>query len=316
MNLFRKIFNEILYPRRPYWTANVYGFGLWIRRYGYFPPFLPLCIYTDHAPGESAQPHFKHEIESTAPVQFYHSQDRVDSWRAQYKKPCYTLYSPFVFARKVLNIQRQANAAGTVYFLAHTTPSLTDHKSPSDYSREINDIPDKYKPITICLHYHDINKGVGKVYESLGHKVICMGDPYDQRFTERFLRTLSEYKYCVSNLFGSYALYATEMGVPFGLHGAPPDIENVSDSNFEKGRLDSYQHTKYYRRAMELYAGLPAEHVSSEEMTFARFYLGVNNGISRCHMAFVLYSNLLKWVIASPYKFLKEFILKCLGRVG
>lgn len=316
MGVIKRIFYELLYPRRPYWTANVYGFGRWIRRYGYYPPFLPLCIYTDHAPGESVQPHFKHEIESSAPVQFYHSKDRVDSWRAKYSKPCYTLHSPFVFARKVLGIQRQEGAVGTIYFLAHTTPSLIDHKSPLDYSMEINAIPDQYKPITICLHYHDMNKGLGDVYESLGHRVICMGEPYDQKFTERFLRELSGYKYCISNLFGSYALYATEMGVPFGLHGTPPDIENVSDPNFEKGQLDSYLHTGYYQKAMALFGGLPSEEVSGDATRFALRYLGVEAGVSRQYMSLILYRSLLEWVFFGAFGFLWRFYIKARRKGG
>lgn len=32
----------------PFWTAEVYGLGVQIRKYGYYPRCLPLCIDTDH----------------------------------------------------------------------------------------------------------------------------------------------------------------------------------------------------------------------------------------------------------------------------
>ena len=296
INLVQKIAQRILYPINPYWTANIYGFGKWIRRYGYYPPCLPLCIYTDHGPGDKGISPYPHELEASAPVQFYHTKSAVDRWKEVSKKPCYTLYSPTVFARQTLGIERSASARGTIFFVAHSTPSVEEKKAIDAYHRELSVLPERFRPITICLHIHDVRKGLDRKYRELGYEVVTAGDSLDQRFTERFYRLLARYKYALSNLFGSYAHYATEMGVPFGLYGAGPEYYNLNDPNIEKGNYESYKKSPYYQRTNELFGRLPEDSVTPEQLEFARYHLGVNDGISRAEMACVLYKSLFVWV--------------------
>ncbi|MDH5640501.1 MAG: hypothetical protein OEY28_04340, partial [Nitrospira sp.] len=128
------------------------------------------------------------------------------------------------------------------------------------------------------------------------YEVVTAGDSLDQRFTERFYRLLARHKYALSNLFGSYSLYATEMGVPFGLYGAGPEYYNLNDPNIEKGNYESYKKSPYYQRTDELFGRLPEDSVTPEQLEFARYHLGVNDGISRAEMARVLYKSLFVWV--------------------
>ncbi len=212
-------------------------------------------------------------------------------------KPCHVLYSPFVFARRSLEITYNAKAVGTLYFPAHSTPSIDEKKSIESYHLEIASLPERYHPVTICLHIHDVRKGVGELYFALGYSVVTAGDARDQKFTERFYRILSNHKYAISNSFGSYALYATEMGVPFGLYGTEPEYENKRDPNIEQGPYRSYLDTPYYERAIELFGHLPTEEVTPEQLEFATYYLGINTGISRTQMASILYKSLFSWLI-------------------
>ncbi|MBU1980652.1 MAG: hypothetical protein KJ958_15960 [Gammaproteobacteria bacterium] len=293
IQFLRKVVSRLLYPINPYWTASIYGFGKWIRRYGFYPPMLPLCIYTDHGPGDAGP--FDHEIGSTAPVQFYHSPDGVERWRANYTKPCYVLYSPFVFARKQLQISRLDDAKGTLFFVAHSTESVHDRKSVEMYHHELSLLPEKFLPVTICMHMHDIKKGLDADYRKLGYAVVSAGESLDQGFTERFYRILVQHRYVLSNIFGAYALYAVEIGLPFGLYGSPPNYLNVSDKNIEQGEYKSYQSTEYYKTAVKLFAGLPEEQISKEAHDFVARYLGIADGISRYEMAKVLYGSFFRW---------------------
>lgn len=295
-NLLRKIAQRLIYPINPYWTANIYGFGKWIRRYGYYPPCLPLCIYTDHGAGDpGASPYF-HELQSSAPVQFYHVKSAVARWKDVSCKPCYILYSPFVFARCTLGIERSDSARGTIFFVAHSTSAVLDKKAIDVYHQELAVLPERFRPITICLHIHDMRKGVDGKYLEYGYRVVTAGDSLDQRFTERFYRLLGQHKYALSNLFGSYGLYATEMGIPFGLYGTAPEYYNQGDSNIEKGEYKSYRYTLFYQRALELFGRLPEDRVTPEQLEFARYQLGVNDGITRGEMARVLYQSLFVWL--------------------
>jgi len=292
----QKVLQRLLYPINPYWTANIYGFGKWIRRYGYYPPCLPLCIYTDHSPGDTGFSPYPHELHSSAPVQFYHTKSSVARWKDVSHKRCYTLYSPSVFARQTLGIERSSSARGTIFFVAHSTPSIQENKAVDAYHRELSILPERFHPITLCLHIHDVRKGLDKKYLELGYRVVTAGDSLDQRFIERFYKLLGQHKYALSNLFGSYALYATEMGVPFGLYGTDPEYYNQGDPNIEKGEYKIYKQSLYYQHTNELFGRLPGDSVTPEQLEFSRYHLGVNDGISRAEMARVLYKSLFVWV--------------------
>ncbi len=302
----KKMLQRTLYPIQPYWTANVYGFGKWIRRYGFYPPVLPLCIYTDHSPGERSGQPFPHELQSNAPVQFYHAKSAVNKWKRKSKKPCYPLYSPFVFARKILKIQKKKNAKGTIFFPAHTTPSIDDNKTVDQYCDELDALPIEFIPVTVCMHIHDIRKGLAEKYNARNYIVVSAGDSLNQNFIGNFYNMMCNHKFALSNIFGSYALYAVEMDIPFGLYGAEPDYFNHSDSNVEKGKYTSYSEGKYYKKAKELFAGLPVAPVSKAQKNFAIKYLGLQSGITRFQMSKILYKSLIIWI----YNSIKDILYK------
>ena len=34
--------------KSPFWVNNVYGIGFWLKKYAYYPQWLPLCNYIEH----------------------------------------------------------------------------------------------------------------------------------------------------------------------------------------------------------------------------------------------------------------------------
>ncbi len=292
-----KAINRLLYPIRPYWTASIYGYSKWIRRYGYYPPFLPLCIYTDHGPGDSSRSPYKHELESDAPVQFYHSRGAIERWVTVSAKPCYQLFSPFVFARRSLRIERSPTACGSVFFPSHNTESITDLNDSHLYADEISRLPERFHPVTICLHITDMRLGIDKVYKAHGYRVVTAGDSLHQDFTERFYNIIKNFRYSLSNEFGAYGLYATELGIPFGLFGTKPQYFNAGDENFKIGKYECYKEKDYYINALHLFDRLPGDNISEGQKKFAEEFLGMNGGVSRPRMAAILYKSLAFWLL-------------------
>lgn len=295
--LVDKSINRLLYPVRPYWTSGIYGFSKWIRRYGYYPPFLPICIYTDHGPGDFAASPYKHELESDAPAQFYHSPNAVERWRRVSNRPCYQLHSPFVFARKAMKLERDPAAKGSVFFVSHNTAAVVDQNAPDTYVKEISNLPERFLPVIICLHITDIRMGLGKAYADHGFEVVCAGDSLHQDFTRNFYRILRRARYALANDFGSACLYAVEFGLPFGLYGTKPRYFNSGDANIESGAYESYKAGDYHSTAIHLFDGLPVEEVTSEQRQFAEKYLGLHGGVSRRQMSAILYRSLIQWII-------------------
>jgi hypothetical protein len=299
-NTFKKKLQSLL-TTTPYWTSSVYGFGKWIRKYGFYPNFLPLCIYTDHAPGHDHRHPFQHELESDAPVQFYHSIDSVKQWRDKTSKPCYCLYSPFVFARKKLMISRTEKALGTVYFLSHSTPDLEMIITAQEHHEILQKMPEKYKPVKICLHYHDMTKGLDKDFISLGYDVVTVGAPWNVDFIENFYKILSETKYAISNTLGGAAYYSIELGVPYGIIGKEPNYINVNDKNIESGEYNSYLNLESYNTLKNLLFGLPKDEISNNQYNIVREGLGLDSGIGRLKMSFILYTSLIKWLYIKTF---------------
>lgn len=290
--------------RKLFWAPEVYGFGKEIRRYGFFPGSWPLNIYMSHGITMFEEP-LRDELENAAPVMFYFSPRLVDAFKKVSSKPCYCLMSPNVSYRRTKGINQDADARGTVAFLAHSTPVIEDRMDFSSYMQQLHDLPDSHKPVTVCLHYHDVNKRIHKPFIDAGFEVVTVGHPYREDFIERFYSILKRFKYVTSNEIGSYLFYACEMQIPFFLYGSEPVLVNHGDGNIETGSYTSYRRTKQYERVKQLFNQRVAK-TTAEQLYFVETELGVYDSISRIKLAYLLYTSWLKFVLERVLRKLKK----------
>jgi FkbM family methyltransferase len=272
---------------RLFWVSEIYGFGPVIRAFGFFPKQFPLNIYTSHGVALYDKP-APHELKNSAPVMFYFSKKLVSAFKQVSPKPCFCFIAPNVFFRRSHRIVRDNDAKGTLVFFAHTTPMIEDKLNHKVYLDQLRALPEKYQPISICLHYHDVNKGVHKQLMSEGFEVLTVGNAYDDKFISHFYDILRRFRYATSNILGSYTYYCAEMGIPFFLHGSEPQFFNHGDENIESGKYESYKHQSNYQKAYHLFQH-PTDEVTAEQKTFAEEVLGVHDTISRTKMASLLY---------------------------
>ena len=280
----------------PYWTAEIYGFGKEIARYGYYPYFLPLCVETDHGPGYYDEIP-RHEVESDAPAKLYHSKLSVELWGGA--RGIYCLFSPFIFYRRRKGIEPHKERCGTIAFPAHTTPDINDEKGYGEYIKALNQLTDLHYPIHICLHMHDIRKGLHREFIEKGYHVVTAGNTSDQGFISRFYELIRGYKYATSNIPGSYAYYCVEMGIPFFIHGPKPNWVNKADKNLAVGEYDPFEYG-YGKVAYEIFSirneNFRGVQISAEQEKFVKHHLGVCNGVTRKKMAKILYLSLIRWL--------------------
>jgi hypothetical protein len=281
----------------PYWTADIYSFGKYIRAYGYFPKFLPLCVYTDHGPSSQDYP-YEHELNSDAPCQFYHSPKSVKEWKKVSSKPCFVLYSPFVYYRRNNNINKSANATGTLAFPAHSTPSIDDISNVELYIKQLLDLPSEFQPVSVCLHMHDIKKDRHKLFLKHNIPIYTAGNTLDDRFVERFYDILKNFSFATSNIVGSYTYYAIEMGIPFFAFGNKQVFINRGDPNVTIGEYDPYKESPSYRTLYDMFNGLHTK-ITPEQRDLIETDLGLRDGISRIKMSYVLYVSFFKWMIST-----------------
>jgi hypothetical protein len=279
--------------RRLFWSAEIYGFGHVIRKFGYYPGKFPLNIYLAHGLTTNEHP-APHELENGAPVMFYFSPRLVKAFKEVSRKPCFCLISPNVFYRRSNKISLNSDRSGTIAFLAHTTPLIEDKMDFASYISKLQGLPSLYHPITICLHYHDVNKGVHKYFYDAGFDVVTVGRPDRTDYIERFYGILRQFKFATSNEVGSYTFYCAEFGIPFFVYGDEPEFYNHADENIEKGHYSSYK-TKHYYKLRSLFSK-PVDNVTAEQVLFVEEELGVNGTITRLKMASLLYWSLCLFV--------------------
>ena len=287
-----------------FWTTKVYGFGKELRRYGYYPSFLPLCVYSSHGVTLSSEP-APHELNNLALVMLYFTPRPVNKYLQLSSKKCYSVVSPYVFYRRRKNIGQHDDKKGTLVFPAHSTPNIDDLSNMDIYISQLKTLPEKYAPLTICLHYHDMQKGLDKKFHDAGFEVVSVGNPNKRNFIKDFYEILRKYKYATSNSVGSYLFYATEMGIPFFLFGNAPQYFNKGDENVQKGVYDSYLKYDLTQKTILLFSE-KRESVSQEQHFFVEKELGVHDSISRTKVSCLLYFSLLaiplvliKWCFSS-----------------
>jgi hypothetical protein len=142
-----------------------------------------------------------------------------DEWVKHSQVPVFILGAPFIHYRRLNNIMKSPDASGTIVFPAHSTPNNISVYDIDAYCNRLLELPVKYKPITICLHYYDMITSTKDKYLSNGFKVTSAGNPKSSAFVKHFYELLSTHKYATSNRIGSYVLYAIEIGIPFFLYG-------------------------------------------------------------------------------------------------
>jgi len=296
------------YIAAPYWTAEVYSFGKYIREYCDYPKWLPLCVFTDHGPGAWGDVH-KVELSSTAPMQLYHSPRATKRWRQLSNKPCFTLYSPAVYYRRSQHIQPVSTAIGTLIFPAHSTASVENASDIQQYIEELKALPHEFQPIAVCLHIHDINKGLHHVF--LKHKipVYTAGNNLDERFIERFYEILKQFKFASSNAIGSYVYYAIEMGIPFFIYGQPEEFVNNDDQNIPLGRYSPFELSHNYRLIYTMFAE-PQTHISKLQKAFIESELGLFDGLNPQELKLKLFMAFFAWLFSTrPLQWIKWVLI-------
>lgn len=274
-----------------YWTSEVYSYGKHIREYGFYPPFLPLYIYTDHG-ADGVDEIIDHELQTDAPHMLFHYIKKVKNFKKKSQKPVNCLISPFVYYRRRNKIQNLKTAKGTLVFHVHSTPEIDLSSNNEEYIEELKKLPEEFHPICICMHMHDIYKGAHKIFLEHGFPVYTAGNAFDQRFAERFYGILKNFKYSMSNFIGSHAFYSIELGIPFLLYGSTPVLINKSDPNLKNGEY-KYIENSGYKESYDLFSGWKKE-ITEEQKAHVEECLGVKNSISRLELTKILYTTYLK----------------------
>ena len=202
-----------------------------------FPQNIPLPCRFEHGNTPlNGKP--VNDLKKMKRLLLFYNKRRAEIWQKYSKKQAVIIGSPFVQYRRLKNICRVENPAGTIAYPLHSTQKEISVFDRQEYCEKLEQLPQEFRPIKICIHEHDFLRGFDKIYEKHGFEVVTAGVREEPDFVDKFYEILRQFKYATSNAFGSYLFYAVDMDIPFFIYGHKPSIKHlnkkgVSDSTFD-----------------------------------------------------------------------------------
>jgi hypothetical protein len=291
-------FNKGLSPWA-YWTSELYSFGRLYREWGYFPRLLPLYVYSDHGIHRIAQLD-AHEVNNDAKVHFTFNPKRFVGTSGKTKKEIICVPHPWVTYRRRKNIVPSKDAKGTLVFFSHSNEGVTIIGHDTDeYFEKLRNLPDKYHPIVLCMHMHDVQKGHHKGIRKHNFPIVTAGNTSSVKFVDNFYSIVRNFKYTSGSSSGSQLCYCVEMGIPYFFLGDIPLVRNDScpENSFEIQKMSGVQ-----REIFEIERNLfsqPVDQVSLQQKIFIEWMLGLTSNVTRIEASLILwrefFRNWSKW---------------------
>ena len=293
------------FPNR-YIGGEFYSLGILIRKFAYFPSFLPLSVSYDH--GLTTNFQILEEQKEACKIRFVFAK-----WREEIYKPFYkhvkTILFPYIFYRQQKNIKQVENPKGTLVFVAHDYPQTKEGCEEAkkeediikDYIKKIKALPKIYQPVCVCVHINDIvHSEIYKYYLKAGIPVYTAGSESDIRFVKRFYNILKNFKYTMAPAIGSSTLYSLDLGIPFAILKSKgtkdfvcPDFEELFNSN--------------------PYEEIPV--ITQEQIEFFVKNTGYNDSISRLECAKIVWINYFNYLIKVIKLTSKKFLLSIIESI-
>ena len=259
--------------------VNRYGFNRIIREYCRYPFWLPLPFEMEHGWSPLQEPG-ANEMLTQKPLMLVFSKRREQAWQKGSDIPVAVMGSPFVHYRRMHRIRQLANACGTIVFPYHSIDFGQVEYDVDKFCRLLQQLPQDFKPITICLYYDDFQYGVHERYAHWRFSVTTAGNKFNPNFAENFYNLLKRHRYSLSNMVGSHTFYSVEMGLPFFVYGdIPVLINDGTDPNLpiDYRLLD----LEYERYTYKLFDTGPSRHITTEQQQFVEKEMGIHDCLSR-----------------------------------
>jgi len=277
-----------------YWTSELYSVGRLYREHAYYPKILPLFFYSDHGIHTTSEL-APHEQDNDSNIHFTFNPERAKRPRED-KKKIYLIQHPWIGYRKKKKYQPLTDAEGTLIFISHSTSAVEwVEKDRDGYFAELANLAEKYKPLVLCMHMHDINKKYHLEYRKYGLPIVTCGNTSSVNFVDEFYKMTIQFKYATSNSAGSQMYYCLEMGMPYFLFGETPSLLNKSDPNLPQGIYKHKNETakQIHTTEQKLFRSMTDE-VTLEQKIFVEWMLGFGSKMTRFSLSFIAWAQFLK----------------------
>jgi len=282
------------------WESENSSFGKIFREWGFYPRFLPLFFSSDHGVHWESKC-WPNEVSSPYSTYFTWNAKKNKLMRNNHNKKSYHVPHPWIFYRKKHFPTLPNHRSGTLVFYAHSNTTTTPRYENLDkYINDLKSLPDKYQPISICLSFHDINKGLHKKLRKYNLPLVTAGITNSRNFVDRFYSMIYKFKYCTSSHIGSHTFYIVESGIPFFIYGPYPEF-NLKGSKYVKdGPQDLYEYGDendvcYYHKLIEVLS-VQTDQVTPEQYNLISIYLGLKSNISRLNLCWIMWREFFRHI--------------------
>ena len=291
-------------------AVSWYGHGYWLRRWLGWPNWLPLPIASDHGLSFSGQLE-PHESNSLSKIFLTWNRYRYHWIRHISHKNVFLIPHPYIGILSSLVIPAPLDRRGTIFFWPHTTEDqvISDGYIPVLLA-DIQQLEQRYQPVTICLHYHD-EKNPRLKAELEGVNVVTAGSPYSSTFAERLINLMARHKYSSAPMIGSYVPISEMLGVPFFLHGTKAIYKTIGrHAEIETGLVDPL--AQWLEQILESEFSNPPDHPSPARYGLMSDLLGLESDVSREKLKLLMVLELLR--LSFTTLFLLRWIKYLLGK--
>jgi hypothetical protein len=210
------------------------------------------------------------------PLLFSNSTFRSEIHRRKTGKPSIPIGFGYLYAMTNFNSihgvkSDRAMREGTIVFPSHSTHHIKAVFDHGRYAKKLNELPDKYKPISVCIYWKDFLHGHHSFYEKEGFRIITAGHIYDPDFLYRFHDICRRFKYSTSNNIGGHLFYSVKSGCRF-FYTPSDKINHEVHADVPLGGFTSL-YNRIKEKSISLFSE-PEDKMNRDQVEFVDEYIG------------------------------------------
>lgn len=261
--------------KEAYAPNNNYGFAYVMKAYADYPQDEPIFATFPHGVYFRDRVLPKGELDSPLPAHLNFPPYTTPLWKkSAKKKKVIPFASPIHYALKLFKNEVPKNERrGTLFLPKHSTLVVDVSFDKEAVIAELQDLPESFHPITVCIHWQDVEKGLHKFFQSKGFKVVTAGHFHDDLYMFRWLHLVSQHKLVAHCGLGSALFYSVLADHPFYL--TKEDAQTQSDGKFKLFNKDIPHHSsaaiQRQEKLKEMF-GSPSDIITPEQLETVKYY--------------------------------------------
>ena len=218
------------------------------------------------------------ELNHPIPFLLLKSKPQSDVYSKYSDKPSWIIGAPNYYAVRLIENELkeiQSDAKGTLIFPVHSTHHLHNNYNFAEFAEYLKNLPEKFRPITICLGWRDIQLKMHERYLAQGFECTTAGHMYDKEFFIRLMRIIASHKFAITNHLGTSSFYCAAMNLPVMLYEQSIKT-NPTRSDQPTHLLDEAQPSPYLSIVEKFIDTCkdPDAHIAKQQKNIAKFILG------------------------------------------